>query len=64
VPALDDVWHRLHPGMTQPPTAGVFDRDQWPEPFTYDFICASADLRPRLLPSRSMAARRRPITSR
>lgn len=29
-------------------TAGVFDRNQWQETFTYDFICASADLRPRL----------------
>lgn len=48
VPALDDVWQRLHPDAAQPPTAGVFDHAQWPEPFACDFICASADLRPRL----------------
>jgi len=48
VPVLDDAWQRLHPGTAQPPTAGVFDHVQWPEPFACDFICASADLRPRL----------------
>ncbi len=48
VPALDDVWQRLHPALPQPPTAGVHDRAQWPEAFACDFVCASADLRPRL----------------
>ena len=48
VPALDDVWQRLHPALAQPPTTGVHDRDQWPEPFACDFIWASADLHPRL----------------
>ena len=48
VPALDDAWQRLHPGTPHPPTAGVHDRVQWPEPFACDFVCASADLRPRL----------------
>jgi endonuclease/exonuclease/phosphatase family metal-dependent hydrolase len=48
VPALEDVWQRLHPGMAQPPTAGMHDRAQWPEAFACDFICASADLRGRL----------------
>ncbi len=45
VPALEDVWQRLHPGVAQPPTTGVHDREQWPEPIACDFICASADLR-------------------
>ncbi len=47
VPALDDVWQRLHPGVGQPATAGVHDHAQWPEAFACDFVCASADLRPR-----------------
>jgi endonuclease/exonuclease/phosphatase family metal-dependent hydrolase len=48
VPALEDVWQTLHPSQPQPPTIGVHDRAQWPEPFACDFICASAGLRPRL----------------
>jgi endonuclease/exonuclease/phosphatase family metal-dependent hydrolase len=48
VPAFDDVWKQLHPGLAQPPTAGVHDRAQWPEAFACDFICATRDLRPRL----------------
>ncbi|MEP7059081.1 MAG: endonuclease/exonuclease/phosphatase family protein [Caldimonas sp.] len=48
VPALEDVWQSLHPALPQPPTAGVHDRVQWPEAFACDFVCASADLRPRL----------------
>ncbi|MGZ5186360.1 MAG: endonuclease/exonuclease/phosphatase family protein [Caldimonas sp.] len=48
VPAFEDVWRRLHPAQAQPPTVGVHDRAQWPEPFTCDFICASSDLRGRL----------------
>ncbi|MDQ6628457.1 MAG: endonuclease/exonuclease/phosphatase family protein [Pseudomonadota bacterium] len=48
IPALDDVWKQLHPATAQPPTTGVHDREQWPEPFACDFICASRDLRGRL----------------
>ena len=29
----------------QPPTLGVHDRDQWPEPFACDFIFVTSDLR-------------------
>ena len=47
-PALDDVWRALQPDSPQPPTAGVHDREQWPEPFACDFVFASRDLRPRL----------------
>ena len=48
VPAFDDAWQLLHPGAAQPPTIGVHDRDQWPDPFACDFIFATSDLRPRL----------------
>jgi endonuclease/exonuclease/phosphatase family metal-dependent hydrolase len=48
VPALDDVWQRLHPGTPQPPTTGVHDHAQWPEAFACDFIFATSDLRTRL----------------
>jgi endonuclease/exonuclease/phosphatase family metal-dependent hydrolase len=48
VPALEDVWRRLHRDIAQPPTLGVHDRAQWPEAFACDFICASADLGSRL----------------
>jgi endonuclease/exonuclease/phosphatase family metal-dependent hydrolase len=47
-PVLEDVWQRLHPGQAQPPTIGVHDCAQWPDPFACDFIFASSDLRPRL----------------
>ena len=48
VPALADAWHALHPDLAPPPTIGVHDRAQWPEPFACDFIHASSDLRDRL----------------
>jgi endonuclease/exonuclease/phosphatase family metal-dependent hydrolase len=48
VPLLEDVWQRLHPGQPQPPTVGVHDRNQWPDPFACDFVFASSDLRERL----------------
>ena len=48
VPALEDVWQRLHPGEPQPPTIGVHDCHQWPERFACDFIFASSKLRERV----------------
>jgi endonuclease/exonuclease/phosphatase family metal-dependent hydrolase len=48
VPPLDDAWPALHPQDAQPPTTGVHDRMQWPEPFACDFVCVSRDLRGRL----------------
>jgi endonuclease/exonuclease/phosphatase family metal-dependent hydrolase len=48
VPALEDVWQKLHPGEPQPPTIGVHDCHQWPDAFACDFIFASSDLRSRL----------------
>jgi endonuclease/exonuclease/phosphatase family metal-dependent hydrolase len=47
-PPFEDVWQCLHPDRAQPPTIGVHDCDQWPDPFACDFIFASSDLRPRL----------------
>jgi len=48
MPAFDDAWAQLHPGVPQPPTTGVHDRDQWPEPFACDFIFTTRDLHDRL----------------
>jgi endonuclease/exonuclease/phosphatase family metal-dependent hydrolase len=48
MPALADAWQRLHPGEPQPPTIGVHDCHQWPDPFACDFIFASGDLGDRL----------------
>lgn len=48
VPGLDDAWQQLHPGVEQPPTTGVHDWAQWPEPFACDFVFVSRDLRHRL----------------
>jgi len=47
-PAFVDAWQFLNPGQRQPPTLGVHDRDQWPDPFACDFIFATSDLCPRL----------------
>jgi endonuclease/exonuclease/phosphatase family metal-dependent hydrolase len=48
-PAFIDAWTALHPGATPPPTAGVFDKEQWPDgPLTCDFVFVTEDLRPRL----------------
>lgn len=46
--ALPDAWQRLHPGEPPPHTIGVHDRQQWPEPYTSDFLFVSSDLAPRL----------------
>jgi endonuclease/exonuclease/phosphatase family metal-dependent hydrolase len=48
LPAFDDAWQRFHPQQAQPPTIGVHDCRQWPDPFACDFIFATRDLAPRL----------------
>jgi endonuclease/exonuclease/phosphatase family metal-dependent hydrolase len=48
VPTLEDVWQRLHSGEAQPPTLGVHDCHEWPDPYACDFIFASSDLGDRL----------------
>jgi endonuclease/exonuclease/phosphatase family metal-dependent hydrolase len=45
---FDDAWTVLHPGAAHAPTVGVHDREQWPDPFTCDFVFTTRDLRPRL----------------
>jgi endonuclease/exonuclease/phosphatase family metal-dependent hydrolase len=47
-PRLVDTWEYLHPDTPHPHNVGLYDREQWPEPFTCDFIFASEDLLPRV----------------
>jgi endonuclease/exonuclease/phosphatase family metal-dependent hydrolase len=46
--ALADAWQALHPHAPHPHTNGVHDREQWPAPYTCDFVFVSEDLRSRL----------------
>ena len=49
IPAYRDAWELAHPGRAHPPTVGVYDKEQWPDaPFTFDFVCVSADLADRV----------------
>jgi len=48
VPRLVDAWQHLHPGVPNPPNAGLHDRSYFTEPFASDYILASADLLPHL----------------
>jgi endonuclease/exonuclease/phosphatase family metal-dependent hydrolase len=48
-PAFVDAWTTLHPGATPPPTAGVYDTEQWSSgPMTCDFVFVTEDLRGRM----------------
>jgi endonuclease/exonuclease/phosphatase family metal-dependent hydrolase len=47
-PRLVDTWEYLHPGTPHPHNVGLYDRQQWPESLTCDFIFASEDLLPRV----------------
>lgn len=47
-PRLIDTWEYLHPDTPHPHNVGIYDRQQWPEPFTCDYIFASEDLLPRV----------------
>ncbi|HEV3427406.1 MAG TPA: endonuclease/exonuclease/phosphatase family protein [Paraburkholderia sp.] len=48
-PAFIDAWVTLHPGATPPPTAGVYDTEQWSSgAMTCDFLFVTEDLRGRL----------------
>ncbi len=48
-PPFVDAWTTLHPGATPPPTAGVYDTEQWSSgPIACDFVFVTADLRGRL----------------
>ena len=49
VPAYRDSWELCHPGKPQPPTLGLYDKEQWPEEaFCCDFIFVSEDLAARV----------------
>lgn len=48
VPRLVDVWRHLQGERPHPPTVGLYDRQQWPQSFTCDFIFASEDLLPQV----------------
>lgn len=64
-PELLDAWQQLHPLQPHQHTVGVHDRDQWPAPYTCDFVFASADLAPRLkalrVDSRTQASDHQPV---
>lgn len=48
-PRFVDAWATLHPGKTPPPTAGVYDKEQWSSgEMTCDFVFVTEDLRGRL----------------
>ena len=48
-PRFVDAWPALHPGHTPPPTAGVYDTQQWPEgPLACDFVFVTESLLPRV----------------
>jgi len=48
-PGFIDAWTALHPGRTPPPTAGVYDTQQWSDgPMACDFVFVTEDLRTRL----------------
>ncbi|MBI4189711.1 MAG: endonuclease/exonuclease/phosphatase family protein [Betaproteobacteria bacterium] len=47
-PRYVDAWQIGHPGEPHAPTNGVFDREQWPEPYACDFIFVTEDLAGRV----------------
>ena len=48
-PPYRDAWAIAHTGRPHAPTVGLHDKAQWPgAPFTFDFVCVSADLAPRV----------------
>ena len=48
-PPYRDAWALTHPGQPHAPTVGLHDKAQWPDaPFTFDFVCVSDDLAPRV----------------
>jgi len=48
-PAYCDAWQIAHPGRGHAPTVGLHDKEQWPgPPFTFDFVCVSADIANRV----------------
>lgn len=48
VPAFVDAWQHRYPGVVQPDTVGIYDREQWPYAFACDFMFVTEDLLPRV----------------
>jgi len=46
VPRLADAWTHVHGSRPHAHSVGLYDHEQWPEPFTCDFIYVSEDLLP------------------
>ena len=65
VPRWVDAWTVRYPGTPHAHTSGVHDRNQWPEPFTCDFVFASENLRSRIselrVDGRTQASDHQPI---
>lgn len=47
-PRLIDAWKHLHPDVPHQHTIGLYDREQWPAPYTCDFIFVCEDLLPQV----------------
>ncbi len=47
-PRYLDAWQIGYPGQPHAPTNGVFDREQWPEPYACDFIFVTEDMADRV----------------
>jgi endonuclease/exonuclease/phosphatase family metal-dependent hydrolase len=45
-PAWRDAWRLVHEARAHAPTVGLFDREQWPQPFCCDFVFVTADIAP------------------
>ena len=43
-----DAWALAHAGVPHAPSVGVFDREQWPNPFCCDYAFVSSDIGHRL----------------
>jgi endonuclease/exonuclease/phosphatase family metal-dependent hydrolase len=47
-PAFVDAWQHRYPGIAQPATVGIYDREQWPHAFACDFVFVTEDLLSRV----------------
>ena len=47
-PRLVDVFDHLHPQQARPHSAGLYDTEQWPEPFTCDYVFVTEDWLPHV----------------
>jgi endonuclease/exonuclease/phosphatase family metal-dependent hydrolase len=47
-PRLVDAWDHLHAGKQRPHSVGLYDHEQWPEPFSCDYIFVSENWLPHV----------------